>query len=176
MAHAHGRKGSGGHGKLAGVEQQGRASVQGVEELLTVQPRQSQALQVARTEVRGALRLDHEGREGVFAGADASSLRVLWQRVSGVLPVPALSFVLLKVPNAEYGVVLLLCAWPVPDAILTPGAVRGHGFRSGAVGAGAQLIVMLQFLFAVSARFVFCKNQRGVSSSARSTLPDKSAV
>lgn len=114
---------------------------------------------MAWTEVRGALGLDHERREGVLAGADASSLRVLCQRVCSVLPVPALCFVLLKVPNAEYGVVLLFCAWPVPDAILTPGAVRGHRFRSGAAGASAELIMMLQLLFAVSASFVFCKNQ-----------------
>lgn len=44
VAHAHSRKSSRGHGELAGVEQEGRARVQGVEELLTVQPRQSQAL------------------------------------------------------------------------------------------------------------------------------------
>lgn len=51
MAHAHGREGSGGHGELAGVEQQWGASVERVEELLTVQPRQGQALEVARAEV-----------------------------------------------------------------------------------------------------------------------------
>lgn len=51
VAHAHGGEGSGGHGELAGVEQQRGASVEGVEELLTVQPRQGQALEVARAEV-----------------------------------------------------------------------------------------------------------------------------
>lgn len=103
--------------------------------------------------------MDHERREGVFGGADASGLGVLCQRLRGVLPVPALCFVLLKVPDAEYGLVLLFRAGPVPDAVLAPGAVGGHGFGSGAVGGGAQLVVVLQLLLAVSARFVFCKNQ-----------------
>lgn len=116
---------------------------------------------MARAEVRGALGLDHERREGVFAGADASSLRVLCQRVCGVLPVPALAFVLLNVPYTEYGVLLLVHARPVPDALLTPGAVRGHRFWSRAAGAGAELIGMLQLLLAVSARFVICEDQNG---------------
>lgn len=107
---------------------------------------------MARAEVRGALGLDHEWGEGVLAGADASSLRVLF--ICGILPVPALCFVLLQIPYTEYGVVLLFRARPVPDSLLTSGAVGGQGFGSGAVGAGAALVVMLQLLLAVSAGFV----------------------
>lgn len=126
---------------------------------------------MARAEVRGALGLDHEGREGVLAGADAPGLGVLRQRVRGVFPVPALAFVLLNVPYTEYGVLLLVHTRPVPDALLAPGAVRGHRFWSGAAGAGAQLVGMLQLLLAVSARFVICEDRKGgVSDPTRVIL------
>lgn len=124
---------------------------------------------MARAEVRGALGLDHERREGVFAGTDASGFRILCQYVCRVLPMPAVRFVLLQVPYTEYGVVLLVCARPVPDAFLTPGAEGGHGFRSGAVGTGAELVVMLQLLFTVSACFVICNMESEVGVSERPT-------
>ena len=114
---------------------------------------------MARAEVRGALSLDHERGEGLLSGTNASGLRVLCQRVRGVLPVPAVHLVLLKVPYAKQGVVLLLWARPVPRALLTPGAVGGHRFRSWAVGGSAALVVMLQLLLAVSARFLICNTE-----------------
>lgn len=109
---------------------------------------------MAWAEVRGALGLDHERGESILTGTYASRLRVFCQRFCGVLPVPALWFVLLKVPYTEYGFILLFRARPVPYMFLTPRAVGGHGFRSRAVGASAVLVVMLQLLLTVSARFV----------------------
>lgn len=111
---------------------------------------------MARAEVRGALGLDHERREGILSGTDAPGLRVLCQCIRGVLPVSAVRFVLLKVPYTENGVVLLLRARSVPNTLLTPGAVGGHRLGSRAVGTGAELVVMLQLLFTVSARLVIC--------------------
>lgn len=160
VAHAHGREGSGGHGKLPGVEEERRARAEGVEELLAVQAGQSQTLQVTRAEVRGALGLDHERREGVLGGTHGprGGLRVLCQSVRGVLPVSAVRLVLLQVPYAENGLVLLVGARSaVPDALLAPGAVGGHGFGSRAVGTGAEIVVMLQLLFAVAAVLVICE-------------------
>lgn len=119
-----------------------------------MQARQSQTLQVTWAEVRGAFGLNHKRGEGLLSGTNASGLQVLCQHIRGVLPVPALHFVLLKVPYTEHGVILLFCYRPVPHTLLTPGAVGGHRLRSGAVGASAALVVMLQLLLAVSTRFV----------------------
>lgn len=111
---------------------------------------------MTRAEVRGALCLDHEWREGVLGGADAPrGLRVLCQSVRCVLPVSAVRLVLLHVSYAENGLILLVGAGPaIPDALLAPGTVGGHGVRSWAVGTGAKIVVMLQLLFAVTAVLV----------------------
>lgn len=81
MSHAHGREGSGGHSKLSWVDEQGLSSIQGVKELLPMEARQSQALQVTSTELWRAFSLYHEGGKGLFTQPSAfclHSLRVLF--------------------------------------------------------------------------------------------------
>lgn len=127
MTHAHGGEGSGAHGKLSWVQEEGLASSQRPKELLPVQVAgEGQAGQMARTQGGRTVCLHHQRRQaGLLAFA-----HVL---VAPLILPPGLRAFLLQAPQAKWAVPTALrrfLAAPLRAAPL-PGAF-GFGQTSGA--------------------------------------------
>ena len=97
MSHAHSGESPGGHGELSRVDEEWLPSTQRAEELLPVEPREREALQVPGAQVRRAVRVHHQRGKGLLAQPDPLCVLLALLRL---FP-PPFHFVLLHAPCAK---------------------------------------------------------------------------